>query len=295
MEFKTLHYSEHLVRDLGRDAGDFDGKLAPVIGVAEINRPEAMNALNRQVLQDLDELMSSLEKKTNQRCLILTGTGAKAFVAGADIKELDSFSAGDATSTSESIALAWEFARRGQALFTRLERAHFPVIAAVNGFALGGGLELALACDFIYATPSAKFGLPECTLGIMPGYGGTVRLARRIGLGLARVATYTGQMYSAQEAMQMGLVNKIVEPNQLLEVAKEMAQLISSRAPAAIAGIKRSINEGYTLSVDAAQELEAKLFSELFKTEDQREGVKAFLEKRKPTFSGKQDAVKGRQ
>ncbi len=283
MEFKTVRYSEYPVR-LDHE---FKGGVAPVIGVAEISRPEARNALNAQVLQDLDELLASLEKMPNQRCLILTGNGDKAFVAGADIKELDSFSADDASANSESVKQAFDFARRGQALFTRFERAPFPVIAAVNGFALGGGMELALACDFIYATPNAKFGLPECTLGIMPGYGGTIRLARRIGLGLARVATYTGQMYSAQEAMQMGLVNKIVEPDQLLDTAKEAAQMIASRAPAAIAAIKRSINEGYTLGMDAAQELEAKLFADLFKTEDQREGVKAFLEKRKPVFTGK--------
>jgi enoyl-CoA hydratase len=257
MELKTILYSE--------ERG---------IGVVTIHRPEAMNALNAQVLSDLDMLLGRLEKNPELRVLILTGAGEKAFVAGADIKEIDTLSPDQALI----------FARRGQEIFTRLETARFPVIAAVNGFALGGGCELALACDFIYAAPNAKFGLPECTLGIMPGFGGTVRLARRVGLGLARVATYTGQMYSAQEALQMGLVNKIVEPASLLESAKEVAGVIASRAPHAIAAIKRSINDGYARPVHDAQ---AKLFADLFHTEDQKEGTRAFIEKRKPAFKGK--------
>lgn len=247
------------------------------IGVATIHRPEALNALNAQVLTDLDALLARLEKNPSLRALILTGAGEKAFVAGADIKEIDTLDAN----------AALEFARRGQALFSRLESLRAPVIAAVNGFALGGGCELALACDFIYASPNAKFGLPECTLGIMPGFGGTVRLSRRVSPGLARVAAYTGQMYTAQEALQMGLVNKVVDGPQLLDAARDIARTIASRAPHAIAAIKRSINDGRHLSVSDAQELEAKLFADLFHTEDQKEGTRAFIEKRKPSFQGK--------
>lgn len=247
------------------------------VGVLTINRPETLNVLSDETLAEFDELLGRLERDGAIRALIITGAGEKAFIAGADIKQF----------TTLTATGALELARRGQKLVSRLESARFPVIAAVNGFALGGGLELALACDFIYASPNAKFALPECTLGVMPGFGGTVRLARRVGLSLARVMTYTGQMYTAQEALQMGLVNKIVEPANLVEAAKETARVIASRAPHAIAAIKKSINDGFNVPVSEAQEIEAKLFSELFYTEDQKEGVRAFLEKRKPEFKGK--------
>lgn len=260
MDLKTILYTE--------EAG---------IGVVTINRPEALNALNAQVLTDLESILGRVEKNISLRALILTGSGEKAFVAGADIKEIDTL--------DPKSALA--FASRGQAAFSRLENLRVPVIAAVNGFALGGGCELALACDFIYASPNAKFGLPECTLGIMPGFGGTVRLSRRVGLSLARVAAFTGQVYTAQEALQIGLVNKVVESAQLLDAAREIARTIGARAPHAIAAIKKSINDGFHLSVKGAQELEAQLFADLFNTEDQKEGTKAFIEKRKPVFQGK--------
>lgn len=252
-------------------------KIEDGIALVTINRPEAMNALNAQVLEDLDSALDQIEKDSSARVVIITGAGEKAFVAGADIKEIDTL--------DPQAALA--FARRGQMLFTRLENLRLPVIAAVNGFALGGGCELALGCDFILASTNAKFGLPECTLGIMPGFGGTVRLARRVGLGHARQATYTGQMYSSQEALDMGLANKVVELPQLLETAKAVATQISARAPHAIAAIKKSINDGYNASVPVALETEARLFAGLFHTEDQKEGTRAFIEKRKPVFKGK--------
>ena len=246
------------------------------VGIVTINRPEAMNALNAQVLEDLDTVLDKIEKDKNVRALILTGAGEKAFVAGADIKEIDTLDA----------AKAYSFARRGQILFARLESAPFPVIAAVNGFALGGGCELALACDFIIASQNAKFGLPECTLGIMPGFGGTVRLARRVGLGHARMATYTGAMYTAQEAVDMGLANKVVDLPQLMDTVKQIATTIASRAPVAISAIKRSINGGFDTTTQIADENEARLFAGLFHTEDQKEGTRAFIEKRKPEFKG---------
>lgn len=247
------------------------------IGIATINRPDALNALNAQVVEDLDRLLDLVEKNPNVRVLVLTGSGEKAFVAGADIKEIDTLGA----------EAAYKFARRGQILGTRMEASRIPIIAAVNGFALGGGCELAMACDFIIASSNAKFGLPECTLGIMPGFGGTVRLARRVGLGQARMLTYTGQMITAQEALDIGLVNKVVEQAQLMEIVKQIALQITARAPQAIGNIKKSINDTFDTTMQLANETEARLFAGLFLTEDQKEGTRAFIEKRKPVFKGK--------
>ncbi|RYZ63480.1 MAG: enoyl-CoA hydratase/isomerase family protein [Proteobacteria bacterium] len=208
---------------------------------------------------------------------MLTGSGEKAFVAGADIKQFEGMDP----------KAAHELARQGQKTFTRLEECKIPVIAAVNGFALGGGLELALACDFIYASENAKFGLPECTLGIMPGFGGTVRLPRRIGVGRARELSYTGGMINAQEAFAMGLANKVFSQAELINEAIKIAKTIASRAPIAVGKIKASIHDGASLAEEKANELEAKLFSELFSTEDSKIGVSAFISKTKPAFLGK--------
>ena len=248
--------------------------------VVTLNRPEALNALNPATVNAIDLLLRWLEKtdQSKYRAMILTGSGEKAFVAGADIKEFENMNTGDAT----------EFARRGQSIFTRFERLQIPVIAAVNGFALGGGLELALACDFMVASENAKFGLPECTLGIMPGFGGTVRLPRRVGVAKAREMAFTGGMITAQEALTLGLVSRVVPQPELLNTCLEIAKTIAAKAaPQAVGRIKKSIHEGASLTEAQANELEARLFGELFATQDKTEGVRAFIEKRKPAFQGK--------
>ncbi len=247
------------------------------IAVLTINRPDSLNALNKQVIVDLAEAVSSIEADSTIRCVIVTGSGEKAFVAGADIKEIDQLESSD----------AYRFAITGQHLFSKIETLRMPVIAVVNGFALGGGLELALACDFIVASDDAKFGLPECTLGIMPGYGGTIRLVRRIGSARAKEIAMTGGFYTSAEALNLGVVNKVVPKAELMTVATKLAQTLASRAPKALTAIKESIHQSPDLSLAEAFKLEAKLFSQLFGSNDQKEGTKAFVEKRKPVFTGK--------
>ncbi|MES2856719.1 MAG: enoyl-CoA hydratase-related protein [Bdellovibrionota bacterium] len=246
------------------------------IWTAAISRPEAMNALNSSVLDSISKLLDAVHADHSVRAVILTGIGEKAFVAGADIKQFESFSPSSAAN----------FASAGQALFTRIETLRVPVIAAVNGFALGGGLELALSCDFIIASENAKFGLPECTLGLMPGYGGTVRLPRRVGASYAREMALTGNMIDSAEALRIGLVNRVTAQPELLSTCRTLAGTIASRAPLAIAAIKKSIHEGASLTEAKASDLEAKLFGELFASSDKTEGVRAFIEKRKPAFTG---------
>ena len=243
-----------------------------------LQRPQALNALNSDLLSELGDAFRQLSEMSfeHARVLILTGAGDKAFVAGADIKEL-------ADLTDEQ---AFQFARKGQSVFHELNLLQIPVIAAVNGFALGGGCELALACDFIYASDKAQFGLPEISLGLIPGFGGTVRLSRAVGIRRARELTYSGEIISAEEAFRMGLVNKLTTPEQLMPEVLKKVEMILKKAPVAIAHAKKSINLAWDMEVELAQKMEAESFSELYHTEDVREGTKAFLEKRKAQFKG---------
>lgn len=241
-----------------------------------INKPQALNALSSEVLSALDQALNQVEEDKSIRCLIITGQGDKAFVAGADIKEINTL---DKTSAAE-------FAGQGQKVFSRLEKLKIPVIAAVNGFALGGGLELAMACDFILASEKAKFGLPECTLGLMPGFGGSVRLARKVGPGQAKQMTFTGDMISAEEAKACGLVNDILAPEELLSATHRVASTIAMRAPLALTAIKQTIEETYGMPTDQAMDVEQKAFAQLFDSKDVKEGTSAFIEKRKPEFTG---------
>jgi enoyl-CoA hydratase len=246
--------------------------------VLTINRPEALNALNSTVLNEMAEALRQIGELgyEDARALIITGAGNKAFVAGADIKEISELESDQAES----------FAQRGQSIFHELTLLKIPVIAAVNGFALGGGCELALGCDFIYASEEAKFGLPEVTLGLIPGFGGTVRLTRAVGQRRARELTYTGNLISAQEAHVMGLVNKVFPVAELMNGVLKTVQTIISRAPIAVGFAKFSINQGWDMDVEEAQRNEAKFFGDLFTYEDVREGTRAFIEKRKPVFKG---------
>jgi len=249
-----------------------------LIWVLTIQRPEALNALSSEVLSDLAEALDQLEEKSFSecRCLIVTGSGEKAFVAGADIKEISGLT------KEESV----EFAQKGQKIFSRFEELPFPVIAAVNGFALGGGLELALSCDFMIASEKAKLGLPETTLGLIPGFGGTVRLSRSVGLNAAKRMIFTGEMITATEAHSLGLVSQVIKPEELMSTVMKVAETLTTRGPVALHQAKKSIFGTFDLEKEEAMDFEAKRFNELFSTSDVREGTGAFLEKRKPEFKG---------
>ncbi len=243
-----------------------------------INRPEALNALNLQTLSDMAEALRQISEMDFEhvKALIITGAGEKAFVAGADITEMRTMNEDQ----------AMQFAKRGQSIFHELSLLRIPVVAAVNGFALGGGCELALACDFIIASDNAKFGLPEVSLGLIPGFGGTVKLARAVGLRRARELTMSGEMITAEAAMRYGLVNDVVSAAELLPAVSKKINLILSRSPLAVSKAKKSINEAYDLETEKALANEAAIFAELFTSEDTQEGTLAFIEKRKPVFKG---------
>jgi enoyl-CoA hydratase len=250
--------------------------LADGIATVTVNRPDKLNALNTQVIAELDDVAGRLERESEIRAVLLTGAGTKAFVAGADIAELGSQGAVDGTAR----------AARGQAMMRRLERAGKPVIAAVNGFALGGGCELAMACHLRVASESAKFGQPEVKLGLGPGYGGTVRLPRLVGRARALELLLTGAMIDAQEAWRIGLVNRVVPADQLLPECRRLLAAILENGPLAVQACLALVDRGLDLGLDDALALEASWFGLLSATADMREGTRAFLEKRKPAFTG---------
>jgi len=240
------------------------------LAVVTINRPKALNALNSETLKDLDTVLEDLEKDSNVYAVILTGAGEKSFVAGADIAEMKDLNEEQGK----------EFGILGNNVFRRLEKLDKPVIAAVSGFALGGGCELAMSCDIRIASVKAKFGQPEAGLGITPGFGGTQRLARIVGPGKAKELIYTCDIINAEEAYRIGLVNKIVELENLMDEAKAMANKIAANAPKAVAYCKDAIDRGLQVDIDSAILIEAEDFGKCFATEDQTEGMTAFLERR---------------
>lgn len=247
------------------------------VAVVTIDRPKALNALNAQTLRELKGALAEVAKSPELRAVIVTGGGEKAFVAGADIAEMAGYS------TSEALL----FAQAGHRLMTILEALPVPTIAAVNGFALGGGCELALACDLIYASDRAKLGLPEVTLGVIPGFGGTQRLTRLVGRARAKELIFSGEMVDAAKAKEYGLVLDVLPADKLMAHCMEVAQKIAKRGPAAVAQAKRVIEHGADLSLSAGNELERQAFALLFGTSDQKEGMKAFLEKRAAAFTGR--------
>ena len=241
-----------------------------------INRPEKLNALNKDVFNDLDNAMEEVLNNSDIKSAIITGAGAKAFVAGADITEFNGLN------KTEAIALA----KRGQDVFFKIENSKKPVVAAVNGFALGGGCELAMACHFRLCSDNAKFGQPEVNLGLIPGYGGTQRLTQLVGKGKSMELQMTGTLIDAAEALRLGLVNYITTPENLIAKTKEILQLIQTKAPIAVSKIIECINTGIE-NKENGFEKEIIAFGECFITEDMKEGTTAFLEKRKAVFTGK--------
>ncbi len=247
------------------------------IAIITINRPKAMNALNEKTLLELQDIFASVAEDVAVKVVILTGSGEKAFVAGADIAAMQPLSALEAR----------QFAKLGHRVMSAIERCPKPVIAAVNGFALGGGCELALGCDIRIVAENARFGQPEVNLGVIPGFGGTQRLARLIGKGRALELILTGEMIDAAEAYRIGLANKVVPLDQLLDTTKKMASAIISKGSYAVQLAKEAVHNGLELDLDRANQYEAELFGLCFATADQKEGMQAFLEKRQAEFKGK--------
>ena len=238
--------------------------------ILTINRPKALNALNSQVLDELEKTLESID--TNKiRALIITGAGEKSFVAGADIAEMS-------TLTKKE---GMEFSKKGNDVFRKIETFPIPVIAAINGFALGGGCEISMSCDIRICSENAIFGQPEVSLGITPGFGGTQRLARLVGEGMAKQMIYTARNIKADEALRIGLVNAVYKQSELMDAAKKMAKTIAMNAPIAVRNCKKAINEGMQVDIDKAIVIEEKLFGDCFESEDQRAGMGNFLEKDK--------------
>ena len=236
------------------------------IAVITISREKALNALNSQVLEELDQTLDSID--TNAvRCVILTGAGEKSFVAGADIGEMSTLTKAEGEA----------FGKKGNDVFLKLEKLPIPTIAAVNGFALGGGCEISMSCDIRICSDNAMFGQPEVGLGITPGFGGTQRLARLVPMGMAKQMIFGARNIKAEEAYRIGLVNAVYPQAELMEQAKKMAAGIAAQAPIAVRNCKKAINEGYQMDIDSAVALEEKLFGDCFETEDQKAGMGNFL------------------
>lgn len=248
------------------------------IGVVTVNRPDKLNALNKQVMADLTEVFGKISTDPEIDAVILTGAGEKAFVAGADIKE---------ELINHDSERAREFAARGQAVFNLIENLGKPVIAAINGFALGGGCELAMACTIRVASEAAKLGQPEINLGIIPGFGGTQRLPRLVGRGIALELILTGDMIDAQEALRIGLVNKVVAPGELMGSAMKTAKKIAAKSAPIVRFTIDAVNRGLEMTLAEGLQKEVDLFALCYTTEDTREGLTAFVEKRKPDFKNK--------
>lgn len=245
-----------------------------------INRPDKLNALSQNVLTEMKDLLQTIMRDVNDefRGIILTGSGEKAFIAGADIKAMQTMSSGDAEA----------FCKLGQEVTVLLEEVSVPVIACVNGFALGGGCEVAMACDFIYATENAVFGQPEVNLGLIPGFGGTQRLMRYVGLPMSRELIYTGRNVKIEEAQRIGLAQKTFSSKEeMITAAEETIGMVKKKSPLAVAKCKEVINKGEANPLKDGLNIEAEGFKFIFATEDKKEGVAAFLEKRKPVFPGK--------
>lgn len=241
-----------------------------------ISAPQSLNALNSTILGELEDFVDHLDCN-KYRCLIVTGNGEKSFVAGADIKEMADLDA----------AQGQTFGAKGARVFRKIETLPIPVIAAVNGFALGGGCELAMACDIRICSSNARFGQPEVGLGIIPGFSGTVRMARLVGMGIAKELIFSGRTMKADEALRIGLVNAVYEPAELMDKAREMAERIAANAPIAVRYAKQCINNEYDMPADEAIAYESKMFGQCFATEDQKNGMQAFINKGKCEFQGK--------
>ena len=249
------------------------------IALLTFNRPKALNALNNALFDEMDMVLDQVEKNQDIRVLILTGSGDKAFVAGADISEL----------AKMNPLLVKRFSRKGQKLFSKLETLPIPIIAAVNGFALGGGAEVAMGCDFIYASEKALFGFPEIKLGLIPGFGGTQRLTRIVGTNLAKELIFTGKTFSAADALSFGIVNKVCAPKSLMDDVMKIATSIAGKGAASLRAAKETIECGKDINIDAGCRFEADAFALCMASMDGIEGTAAFLEKRKAEFKGNLD------
>ena len=251
------------------EMGFIDYEVDGAVGIITINRPRALNALNEEVLNDLEQVLDAVDVNAI-RCLILTGAGEKSFVAGADIGAMSTMTKAEGTA----------FGKKGNDIFLKIEKFPIPVIAAINGFALGGGCEISMSCDIRICAENAIFGQPEVGLGITPGFGGTQRLARLVGAGMAKQLIYTARNIDAKEAYRIGLVNAVYPLEELLPAAKKMAATIAGNAPIAVRACKKAINEGLQVSIDEGCVIEEELFGSCFESYDQQEGMANFLRKK---------------